>query len=147
MECRKFLQDLSVLIDGELEPAAAAALSRHIEECPGCRQAHALMVELNLGLKAASPVPSQVLAARVKQRIAEVQPRTEFTVLDTAFSRLVLMAMIALLALGVGNLAGRSIDTILGSHRSENVIEIVMSDPGSSLADEVMDLGHEENGQ
>jgi anti-sigma factor RsiW len=147
MDCRKLQQDLSRMIDGELDPALSETVTRHFEVCPECRNAHAQMVDLDSSLKAASAVPRAFLAAKVKQGLAGVRKREEATVLTPAWNRLPLMAMIALLALGLGNLAGRSIEAVMGSYQAENPLEIVMSDPGPSLADTVMELGQEENGQ
>ncbi len=37
MTCRKVIQQLSEILDGELEPGLAEQLARHLEHCQDCK--------------------------------------------------------------------------------------------------------------
>jgi anti-sigma factor RsiW len=148
MDCGKFQQKVSLLVDGALAAADAQAVSRHLELCPDCRRTYAAMAGLDKDLKAMSLRPHPLLAARVKERIEKQRDRIQEGVLVPLWSKVPLMAMIVLLALGIGNLAGKSLQGILlGSDRGEAVVEMVMPDSGRTLADLVLEFGSEESGQ
>ena len=53
--------------------------------------------------------------------------------------------MIVLLAIGVGNLAGRSMTEILVGDQSEAKLEYLLTDAGQSFSDIVLDIAVEEN--
>jgi hypothetical protein len=56
-----------------------------------------------------------------------------------------LLALIVLLAIGVGNLAGRSMTEILVGDQSEAKLEYLLTDAGQSFSDIVLDIAVEEN--
>ena len=56
-----------------------------------------------------------------------------------------ILVMTVLLAIGVGNLAGRSMTNALLVNDAESTLDMVAPDTGESLADLVMDVGTEEN--
>ncbi len=57
------------------------------------------------------------------------------------------MAMIVLLALGLGNLAGRSISDIFTKGQAQTSLELIAPDSDNSLSDALLELGAEENHQ
>jgi len=86
-----------------------------------------------------------MLAARVKVRLAEQNaPRREKR-FPLAWAQVPLFAMIVLLAIGAGNLAGRSMTEILLGEQSEAKLEYLLTDAGQSFSDIVLDMGVEEN--
>lgn len=144
MECKKYHRDISALVDGELTPDASAALMKHLSECTECDAAFRAMTELNNQLKAMSPRMDPALGLRVQRRIANVSGEADRMPLMPVWGRVPLMALVVLLAVGLGNLAGTSISDILAGERHETVLELVAQDSPRSLADVVMDLTPEE---
>jgi anti-sigma factor RsiW len=67
--CREMLQDISAYLDGDLAPAACAAIERHAQECPACRAAlEGLRQTVGLCRQAADlPMPD---AVRIRARDA-----------------------------------------------------------------------------
>jgi anti-sigma factor RsiW len=69
MECRTIQEYFSAYLDGELPPAQAELVGRHLEICPRCRQEFEAWQRLWDAL-AAEPVPApNDLAARVLARL------------------------------------------------------------------------------
>ena len=56
-----------------------------------------------------------------------------------------LFAIILLLAIGLGNLAGRSMTEILAGDQSEAKLDYLLADAGQSFSDIVLDIAGEEN--
>ncbi len=144
MDCEHYQKALSTLVDRELSPDASAALMRHLEGCPECRATHRAMAALNHQMTLEAPLTHPALASRVKAKISGRDSEASHRGLLPLWSSASLLAVIVLLALGLGNLAGRSVgEIILGQHR-ETMIEMIGTDSTRSLADVVMDLSPEE---
>lgn len=147
MNCSEFQKQISLLIDGELKGPVRAVLQLHLERCPDCRKIHERMVALTDDVKAIrEPLEAFSLAQRVKERMASERARREEKEFFPAWGRVPLMAMMLLLAIGLGNLAGRSVTEMLSTNRSEaTLVDYVMPYQNGSLAEVVMDIGTEEN--
>ena len=148
MNCRTCQRQISSFIDAELEPAASEAVREHLAQCPECRSAYERMAALERGLKAIPldrPHPS--LAAEVKARVSWIAERHQQKGAFPKWIRVPLAALIILLALGLGNLAGRSMFSILGPRQPDGFLEMVASATDHSLGDVVLDVSSEENGQ
>lgn len=148
MNCRTFQRQISSFVDAELAPAAAEALRAHLAECPECRSRYERVAALNRALKA-TPVgrPHPSLAGEVKARIGKAAARRDERRGFPDWIRVPLAAVIVLLALGLGNLAGRSMFGIVSPQQPESFLEIVALDTNRSLADMVLEVASEENGQ
>jgi len=136
-----------MLLDGELEPSASDELLAHIAACKTCRSLHERIIALNADMEAlaqASTIPSDV-ATRVKERILAVKSREYHRHLPLVWRQVPIVVMTALLAIGVGNLAGRSVSKILFSERIDSAMEVLMPDTGESLGDLLMDVVPEES--
>jgi hypothetical protein len=91
------------------------------------------------------PLEAFALAQRVKERVASEKARQEDKEFFPAWSKVTVMAMAVLLAVGLGNLAGRSVNEMLNVNRSETMLDYVIPYQSGSLAEVVMDIGSEEN--
>ena len=81
----------------------------------------------------------------MKARLAEQNaPRRERR-FPLAWVQVPVFAMIVLLAIGLGNLAGRSMTEILVGDQSEVKLEYLFTDAGQSFSDIVLDIAVEEN--
>jgi len=149
MDCRERENQISMLMDGELKPSASEDLARHVATCKSCRMVYDGMLALNVDLKASATdvaMPSN-LQTRIKERISAARNREFDKGLAIIWRRAPIMAMIALLAIGLGNLAGRSVSDILLSDRQNTIVQAMMPDTGESLGDLLMDVIPEGNGQ
>jgi anti-sigma factor RsiW len=144
MDCEKYQKAISTLVDGELAADASAALTRHLSACADCRAMHQTMTALNTDLWREAPRVDSGLAPRVKAQIAGTDTKASGKTVWPLWSQAPVLAMLVLAALGLGNLAGRSMSEIIGGEPRETVLEAMVLDSTRSLADVVMDLNSEE---
>jgi len=146
MDCSDYQKHVSTLIDGELGQHSLQALETHLAACSGCRTAYERMAVLNRALKDVDLYrPPSMLASRVKARLVEENaPRRERR-FPLAWAQVPVFAMIVLLAIGLGNLAGRSMTEILVGDQSEAKLEYLLTDAGQSFSDIVFNIAVEEN--
>ena len=105
------------------------------------------MITLNADMEALAQVftiPSD-LATKVKERISAVTSREYGHHLTLVRRQIPIVVMTVLLAIGVGNLAGRSVSRILLPDTLDSTMEVIMPDTGESLGDLLMDVVPEEN--
>ncbi len=149
MDCRQRENQISMLLDGELQPSESEELVRHMATCKSCRMVYDGMLALNLDLNASVEhvvMPSN-LPTRIKERISAARNEEFDRGLAIIWRRAPIMAMIALLAIGLGNLAGRSVSNILFSDRQNTIVQAMIPDTGESLGDLLMDVIPEGNNQ
>lgn len=145
MDCSEYQKHISMLIDGELGEHSSEALKGHLAACSACSNTYERMAELHKILNAAELSWSPpMLAARVKGRLAEksAPPGRLFA---SAWRQVPLFAVIVLLAIGLGSLAGHSMSEILLGDTSEAKLQYLISDAGQSFSDIVLDIAVEEN--
>jgi anti-sigma factor RsiW len=147
MNCSEFRKQISLLIDGELKGSGIEALQLHLEGCPDCRKINEQMVALADNVKAIrGPLEAFSMAQRVKERVAAERARREKKEFFPAWGRVPLVAMMLLLAIGLGNLAGRSVSEMLNPNRSEaTLVDYVVPYQNGSLAEVVLTMGAEES--
>jgi len=146
MNCQSHQKNISKLLDGELGHAAAAGLLRHLAACGDCRRVHERMTCMERDLKALALVEAPPdLANRIKARISNLGDQPSYGIFSPVWKQVSILAMTVLLAIGVGNIAGRSVSKGLLIHDEESTLEMVAPDAGESLADLIMDVGTEEN--
>ncbi len=147
MDCSEYQKHISMLIDGELGDHSSEALARHLAACRECSNAYARMTELNETLAAVGlHWQPAMLTARVRARLAEESGQPKARLFSLAWSRVPVYAMILLLAIGLGDLAGRSMTEILvGAPSSEANLQYLLTDAGQSFSDIVLDIAAEEN--
>jgi len=146
MDCSKYEKLISKLIDGELGETSSEALKSHLAACSVCRHTYERMAALNRSLTAVGLYrPPSALASRVKARLADGGAQSARRYFPPAWSQVPLFAMIVLLAIGLGNLAGRSMTEILVGDQSESKLDYLLADAGQSFSDIVLDIAGEEN--
>jgi predicted anti-sigma-YlaC factor YlaD len=146
MDCSDYQKHMSTLIDGELGQHSLKALETHLAACSGCRNAYERMAVLNRALKDVDLYrPPSMLASRVKARLVEENALRRERRFPLAWAQVPVFAMIVLLAIGLGNLAGRSMTEILVGDQSEAKLEYLLTDAGQSFSDIVLDIAVEEN--
>lgn len=144
MSCFTYQKMISRLIDGELSAPSSEQLRQHLEGCSECQDLYKRMLSLNDYLKAVeSSLPSSALAERVKERIASVRTGREETRRLPAWGSVPAIALVVLVALGLGNLAGRSLSEILTAGRLERGIELLVTDNGQAFSDVILAIGGE----
>lgn len=145
MECGKYKEQISLMIDGELSVSASEALKAHVVGCPDCRRFHERLNALRVTLSRTAFVqPRPALAQRVKEGLARRKDH-RLARDPVLWRRVPVMAMIVLLALGLGNLAGRSISDLFVSSQPQSPLELMAPDSESSLSDALLEIGAEEN--
>jgi predicted anti-sigma-YlaC factor YlaD len=146
MDCNDYQKHMSLLIDGELGQRSLQALETHLAACPGCRNAYERMAALNSVLKGVDLYrPPSMLASRVKAGFAAESGPRRAHLIPSVWRPVPLFALIVLLAIGLGNLAGRSMTEILVGDQSEVKLEYLLTDAGQSFSDIVLDIAVEEN--
>jgi anti-sigma factor RsiW len=147
MDCRKRENRISMLVDGELQSSASEELLAHIATCETCRLLHERMMALNgdMGALVSIVTVPPDLATKVKERISAVRNREYDAGLALVRRQVPIVVMTVLLAIGVGNLAGRSVSRILLPDRPDTTMEVIMPDTGESLGDLLMDVVPEEH--
>ncbi len=148
MNCQSHQKNISMLLDGELGPDAAAELLRHLADCVVCRRVYERMTCLNGDLRALALAEApRELADKVKARISSLEDQPSYGIFSPVWKQASTLAVTILLAIGVGNLAGRSVSNLFLYDHAESTLEMVVPDAGESLADLVVDIGTEENGR
>ena len=146
MDCRDYQQRISALLDGELSGRFAEEVTRHMDACPECRRAYDRMSHINEMMRTqADLIVQSALAERVKARVADERIRREERAFLPAWGRVSLMAMIILLAVGLGNLAGRSMNQMLTTDHSQEFLELVAPSQSQSFSDALINLAAKEN--
>lgn len=144
MSCITYQRMISRLLDGELPEAAAEELRIHLVGCSLCQAFFQQVSALDQGMKAIeSALPPSALAGRVKARIAEHRPDMAGRHVFPAWARVPVMAVLVLCALGVGNLAGKSLSTMFVTDRQEGTLDLLETDGGQSFTDALLEIGGE----
>lgn len=147
MSCHTYHTMISRLVDGELGIQSSEALRDHLEACSQCRGVYERMVTLNERVRAIThQSPDSSLAAKVKDRIAAARHDGRVRWPVSIWGQAAAFAMVVLVALGIGSLAGRSlIEIVLDHHPAERGIELLVMENDPELSDSIMTLGGEEN--
>jgi predicted anti-sigma-YlaC factor YlaD len=146
MKCTEFQKRISLFIDGELREPLTRDIEEHLAACPECRAFRATAEKVTRSLRESQLIsPRPALAARVGQRIREEREAREDRGLVPTWSRVPALALVVLLAVGLGNLAGGSVIPLILADRSDAGFEYLMPDQEPSFDDVVLDLGIEEN--
>ncbi len=142
MNCSQFQKDLSALLDGELDGRKKEALQGHLLECPECSMAFSRMRSITDEIRYLSlqTMAGEFLADKVKHRIAEKASRGTMGQGLRVWGRVPLFAALVLIALGMGNFAGRSVSEVLFPETHESLNETMLLDNGESFGDIFLDL-------
>ncbi len=148
MDCQEYQQKISMLIDGELSDSQVEAVETHISTCANCRSVHERMIALDASvLSFAAVKPRSGLAEVVKERLrGDRQPKAGIAILPL-WARVPLIAVITLLAVGLGSLAGSSLSEILSATLSDEIVAQFLPYQSPSFADALSEISAEENGR
>jgi predicted anti-sigma-YlaC factor YlaD len=148
MSCVKYQQMISQLLDGELQAPAAEELRIHLGRCSDCRTFSQGIAALDQDLRTIESVlPRSALAEQVKERIADLRSNTVERHWFPSWVQIPLVAVLVLCALGVGNLAGRSLSGMFVPERKAKAIDLLVTDAGHSFTDVLLEIGMEGNTQ
>lgn len=141
MNCGIYHKNISLLLDGLLAEPARGELRAHLDSCTECRRVYEGMLALNETLKTAPlPSPGRNLAARVKERVSTQSRVPGNGRAMPLWGSVPIVAALVLIALGVGNLAGRSLTGLVALERPESRLEFLVADNGNSFADVMLDM-------
>ncbi len=148
MKCEDFQKRISKLIDKELSADSMDALHRHLLSCADCSEFYERSKDINHVLNSAILMaPNTALAQRVKEKIAN-KTKGSMTESRPMFWRSVpVYALVALLAVGVGNLAGKTLVHSLLYQNSESALELMIPNGTEYLSDIFVDIGQEGQAQ
>jgi anti-sigma factor RsiW len=134
-----------MLVDGESTGPERVEVEKHIAVCERCKRTYERLTTLDERLRRLPATPPRTdLAAAVKTQVfGEKTGAWEGTPL-ALWRNVPALIMILLLAVGLGNMAGRSMVELLQSRGAETVMEIIGPEPDGSLADAVLDIHFEE---
>ena len=139
---------ISLLVDGALDGPSAKELLAHLTECPDCARAYEEMVSLNNTLANVKlSLADRSLANRVKARISGESKSAGYGWNFSLLKQVPIWALIAILAVGVGDMAGKTLTEALNSYDTSHNLENLIQDNGESLTDVLIDFGQSENGR
>lgn len=141
MKCSIFQKKISLLLDGRLAEPDRDMLRAHLDVCPECQRFYEGMRAVNETLKSAPLLcPDQELAGRVKERVALRGQSQDGGRSIPLWGSVPLVAVLVLLALSVGNFAGRSLTGLVVTEQPESRLEFLVADNGNSFADVMLDM-------
>lgn len=139
---------ISLLVDGALDESATMDLLAHLEQCPQCMRVYEQMESLNNNLANVKiSLPECSLANTVKARIARVSESSGFAWNFSFLRQVPIWALIAILAVGVGDMAGKTLAEALSAHTMSSSLENLIQNNGESLSDALINFGQGENSQ
>ncbi|MGD9818542.1 MAG: anti-sigma factor [Desulfomonilaceae bacterium] len=148
MKCEDFQKRISKLIDKELSTDSLDALHRHLLSCADCSEFYERSKDINQVLSSATFVlPNTALAQRVKEKITNKTKGSTIESRPTFWRSVPVYAMVALLAVGVGNLAGKTLVQNLLDQNSESALELMIPNGTEYLSDIFVDIGQEGQAQ
>jgi anti-sigma factor RsiW len=146
MHCSTFQKQISMMLDGALDEATAAALKVHMQGCGNCQAFYNRIVTIDATLNAAAMAsPRPVLADRIKAHLADQRAQSAEREPFPAWSRVSLAALVLLLAVGLGNLAGQSLHEMFTHQRADVVLDQLLFDQNGWVSDAFMEMGGEEH--
>jgi hypothetical protein len=145
MDCRKCLELIPMLLTERLEESDSSDVRRHISLCSECGKAYDRMAVFLAGLRSMKEINATPwLAQRIKSEIAaERYPASR--ILLSKWVQAPVMALVILLAVGVGNLTGARLSEILVATGSEQTPAFVLDDQASSIDDLIMKIDTNES--
>ena len=139
---------VSLLVDGALEQSSVDELLAHLEECAECTRAYEKMMSLNKALANVKPsLADRSLSNKVKIRISGESNSAGYAWNFSLLKQVPIWALIAILAVGVGDMAGKTLTEALNSYDTSHNLENLIQDNGESLTDVLIDFGQSENGR
>jgi anti-sigma factor RsiW len=145
MNCGRYETHISALIDGELPESQAARLMPHLAECAHCRETLERMKGLNQALTTAGQgMPRPSLTHKIVRRIGGYRNEEQDAPLWGRWGHAPALAALVLLAVTLGNMAGRTMTAMWPSEQTETRLEALLTEHNGSFSEAVEELGVEE---
>jgi len=143
-----YQKQISLLLDGALDGPSAKELLTHLTECKDCARAYEEMASLNNTLANIKlSLSDRSLANTVKARIFGESNSTGYVWNFSLLKQVPIWALIAILAVGVGDMAGKTLTEALSAYDTSPNLETLIQDNGESLSDVVINFEQAENSQ
>lgn len=146
MKCEDFQIQISKLLDDEFHGKSSGELFGHLRSCPECSMFYERTKQIDKDLKAVSlALPDSALAKRIQEKIKQKTGRTQKTQSVPVFwRRIPVYALVALLAVGVGNVAGKTLTQALLNQNSETTLDLMIPDGNVYISDIFSDISQGE---
>ena len=136
MKCEEIQKHLSVIIDGESLLESSEKLLGHLQTCDTCSAFYEKAQQMNRIMNSAQMVlPNSALANIVKERIARKREGASARNPVSFWKSAPVYAMVILLALGVGNMAGNSLTQAIMNSGEENSLELIIPNGTEYISD------------
>jgi anti-sigma factor RsiW len=144
MDCGEYLRQISKHIDGELSEEDRKRVETHMSECSECSAFFQRMTSVNNAISSAPLAYNrraliQKVKDRLDQRTAPDKQRLSL------WEALPIYALLLILALGLGNLAGSSLYRVIPDHQANAALELLAPEHENSLAEAILDIGGDLN--
>jgi len=145
MNCSAFRKQISLLLDGALDEATAATLKAHMAGCADCQRFHDRIAAIDVTLRENRAVfPPAALTERIKSNVEAYRARKEGREFFPVWSHVAVLALVLLLAVGVGNLAGRLVTDVFTQQRADAFVDQLIPGQNGWVSDAFIELGAEE---
>lgn len=148
MKHMEYQKQISLLLDGVLDSPSQRKLLDHLSECADCVRVYEDMVSLNDSLLTVKlSLADHALADKVKTRISRDSSSFSYSWNFSILKQVPIWALIAALAIGVGDKAGKTLTEALSAQDAGPKIDTLLQDNSESLSDIALDFGMAENSQ
>lgn len=142
MKCEEIQKQLSVMVDRESPPESSEKLLAHLQTCHECSAFYENAQQMNRIMNSAQMVlPNSALANVVKERIARKREGASPRKLVSFWKSAPVYAMVILLAVGMGNMAGNSLTKAIMNSGEENSLELIIPNGTEYLSDIFTEIG------
>ncbi|MFZ5864245.1 MAG: zf-HC2 domain-containing protein [Thermodesulfobacteriota bacterium] len=146
MRCGDYQRIIGRLVDGELDARGSTIVQDHLAICAECRAFHERLTLLDRSLKSVPRLePRMSLAGMVKARIAEERQGSQTSIFVPRWIQVPVAVALIMVAVGLGNLAGRTLTDILEGPPPDAGLELLVSSPGMSFGEVLTEIQSQEN--
>lgn len=148
MRCENYQKQISRLVDKELDHDSSDLLLNHLQNCPECADFYARLGQVNHVLNSTRLVkPNPELAQRVKESIFQKRSGMVPNEMPVFWKRVPVYALVALLAVGIGNIAGKTLTQTLLDQNAESTLELIVPNGTEYFSDILSEMGQGDRGK
>lgn len=146
MRCGDYQKIIGRLVDGELDAGSTSTVQEHLSSCSECRAFLERLTLLDRSLKSMPRLEPRIsLAGMVKARITEARQGSQTSIFVPRWIQVPVAVALIMVAVGLGNLAGRSLTEILEGPPPDASLELLVSSPGMSFGEALTELQDQGN--
>ncbi|MEW6111238.1 MAG: zf-HC2 domain-containing protein [Thermodesulfobacteriota bacterium] len=146
MRCGDYQRIIGRFVDGELDARGISTVQEHLSSCAECRAFLERLTLLDRSLKSVPRLePRMSLAGMVKARIAEERQGSQTSIFVPRWIQVPVAVALIMVAVGLGNLAGRTLTDILEGPPPDASLELLVSSPGMSFGEVLTEIQSQEN--